>query len=74
MLLAQIKSNYSSGADSSSDEEEGEKEKKSSKKTKKEDKSEEKDEGAVSAVTCPELFHHALTLSNRSVLPLSSRG
>lgn len=64
MLLAQIKSNYSSGADSSSDNEEAEKEKKSSKKTKKEDEKEEKDEGAVHLATyCPSnpLYHLSST-------------
>ncbi|XP_030594695.1 transcriptional regulator ATRX isoform X1 [Archocentrus centrarchus] len=41
MLLAQIKSNYSSGAESSSDNEEAEKDQKSSKKAKKETEEEE---------------------------------
>uniref|UniRef100_A0A669BGY6 DNA helicase n=1 Tax=Oreochromis niloticus TaxID=8128 RepID=A0A669BGY6_ORENI len=41
MLLAQIKSNYSSGAESSSDNEEAEKEEKSSKKVKKENEEDE---------------------------------
>ncbi|XP_061581077.1 transcriptional regulator ATRX isoform X2 [Cololabis saira] len=45
MLLAQIKSNYSSGADTSSDEdEEADKEKKSSKKVKEEEEDEDDDE------------------------------
>lgn len=72
MLLAQIKSNYSSGADSSSDNEEAEKEKKSSKKTKKEDKKEEKDEGAVHLATyCPSnpLDHVSSTWKKKIFFP-----
>lgn len=50
MLLAQIKSNYSSGAESSSDDEGANKDKKSSKKVKKEDEdedAEEEQEGSI---------------------------
>lgn len=73
MLLAQIKSNYSSGGDSSSDDEEDDddeeeeeaEEKKSSRKTKKEDKSDEKDEGAAHAAT-----RRQLDLLRRASSPL----
>lgn len=44
MLLAQIKSNYSSGAESSSDNEGADKAKNSSKKVKSEDEDEDEDE------------------------------
>lgn len=70
MLLAQIKSNYSSGAESSSDDEEAETDKKSSSKVKKEDKNEEKDEGTMHAATCCQLVcfycvsSHILCLSS----------
>lgn len=68
MLLAQIKSNYSSGGDSSSDDEDEEaEEKKSSRKTKKEDKSDEKDEGAAHAAT-----RRQLVLLRRASSPLKT--
>lgn len=47
MLLAQIKSNYSSGAESSSDNEAADKDEKSSTKVKKENDDEEEQQGSL---------------------------
>ncbi|XP_045885715.1 transcriptional regulator ATRX isoform X2 [Micropterus dolomieu] len=72
MLLAQIKSNYSSGAESSSENEEAEKDEKSSKKVKDEDEEEQQDEDSEDSSSDVEvkkrgrrhkLLRHKLSLS-----------
>lgn len=60
MLLAQIKSNYSSGAESSSDNEGADKDEKSSKKVKKEDDDEEEQQGSIHLLNIPSCFQISL--------------
>lgn len=56
MLLAQIKSNYSSGEESSSDNEAADTDKKPSRKVKKEDEDEEEQQGSALQLTIASRF------------------
>lgn len=60
MLLAQIKSNYSSGAESSSDNDGADKDEKSSKKVKKEDEDEDEEEEQQGNIHIPSCFQISL--------------